>query len=191
MDGDFQSWFSSSRHWYSWLEYHFAQKRRCPIKVCSKASWISISPRWLVEKGHYVGAQTALAYIRDADPESDIVSIELEAIRANVEDHRNTFEEKWTSLFTHRPIFNRLWRAALLQFMAQMCGNTAMKYYLPSIFASLGIEHRLTLLIGGIESTLKIGCTIIEMLIIDRVGRKTTLVIGCVVMGIALLVSFL
>lgn len=63
-----------------------------------------------------------------------------------------------------------------------------MKYYLPSIFASLGIEHRITLLIGGIESTLKIGCTIIEMLIIDRVGRRTTLVIGCVVMGVALLV---
>lgn len=43
-------------------------------------------------------------------------------------------------------------------------------------------------MIGGIESTLKIGCTIIEMLIIDRAGRRTTLIIGCIVMGIALLV---
>jgi hypothetical protein len=142
----------------------------------------------LIEKGQFERAQASLAYLRDADPSSDIVQVELEAIRADVDKHRNTVEEKWTALFTHRPLFNRLWRAALLQFMAQMCGNTAMKYYLPSIFASLGIEHRLTLLIGGIESTLKVGCTIIEMLIIDRVGRRTTLVIGCVVMGIALLV---
>ncbi|CAG8979739.1 hypothetical protein HYALB_00011466 [Hymenoscyphus albidus] len=147
------------------------------------------TPRWLIEKGHYTRAQSSLAYLRDALPESDIVSIEFESIKANVDGHRNTAEEKWTALFTHRPLFNRLWRAALLQFMAQMCGNTAMKYYLPSIFASLGIEHRITLLIGGIESTLKIGCTIVELLIIDRVGRRTTLIIGCVVMGIALLVN--
>jgi len=147
------------------------------------------TPRWLIEKGQMVRAQASLAYLRDADPASDIVQVEFEAIRTNVEEHHNTVEEKWTALFTHRPLFNRLWRAALLQFMAQMCGNTAMKYYLPSIFASLGIEHRLTLMIGGIESTLKIGCTIIEMFIIDRVGRRTTLVVGCVVMGIALLIN--
>jgi hypothetical protein len=135
-------------------------------------------------------AQASLAYLRDADPTSDEVTGELESIRSSVAAHRAASESSWTVLFTHRSLFNRLWRAALLQFMAQMCGNTAMKYYLPSIFTSLGIEHRLTLLISGIESTLKIGCTIIEMLIIDRVGRRTTLVVGCLVMGIALLVSF-
>ena len=145
-------------------------------------------PRWLVEKGRIDRAQASLAYLRDADPESDEVTIELESIQANVMAHKAAPESSWTVLFTHKPLFRRLWRAALLQFMAQMCGNTAMKYYLPTIFASLGIEHRLTLLISGIESTLKIGCTIIEMMIIDRVGRRTTLVVGCVVMGIALLV---
>ena len=147
-------------------------------------------PRWLVEKGHMDRAQASLAYLRDADPTSDEVAIELESIQANVAAHKAAPESSWTALFTHKPLFRRLWRAALLQFMAQMCGNTAMKYYLPSIFASLGIEHRITLLISGIESTLKIGCTIIEMMIIDRVGRRTTLVVGCVVMAIALLVSF-
>lgn len=73
--------------------------------------------------------------------------------------------------------------------MAQMCGNTAMKYYLPQIFIDLGLGRQLSLMIGGVESTLKIGCTIIEMLIIDRIGRRSTLIIGCVVMGVALAVS--
>jgi hypothetical protein len=71
-----------------------------------------------------------------------------------------------------------------------MCGNTAIKYYLPTIFISLGIERKLSLMIGGIESTLKIGCTIIEMLIIDKLGRRITLITGCIVMSIALLVSY-
>lgn len=135
-------------------------------------------------------AQSSLAFLRDADPRSDVVMVELESIQTSVNSHRAAPESSWTALFTQRSLFQRLWRASLLQFMAQMCGNTAMKYYLPSIFASLGIEHRLTLLISGIESTLKIGCTIIEMLIIDRVGRRTTLVAGCIVMGIALLVCY-
>ncbi|TAQ86715.1 hypothetical protein B7494_g4954 [Chlorociboria aeruginascens] len=124
-----------------------------------------------------------------ADPSSDIVTVELEEIYSSIEAHKSAPESSWTSLFRQRPLFERLWRAALLQFMAQMCGNTAMKYYLPTIFASLGIEHRMTLLISGIESTLKIGCTIIEMLVIDRIGRRTTLIIGCLVMSAALLVN--
>jgi len=46
-------------------------------------------------------------------------------------------------------------------------------------------------MMGGIESTLKIGCTIIEMYLIDRLGRRNTLVIGCLVMGAALAVCLL
>lgn len=95
----------------------------------------------------------------------------------------------WQSLFTDPSLFARLWRAALLQFMAQMCGATAMKYYLPTLFKVLGLGTRLSLLAGGIESTLKIGCTVLEMLIIDRVGRRITMAVGAGVMAFAMLVS--
>ncbi|KAK3331885.1 general substrate transporter [Cercophora scortea] len=95
----------------------------------------------------------------------------------------------WTSLFTDASLFARLWRSALLQFMAQMCGATAMKYYLPVLFKALGLGARLALLAGGIESTLKIGCTVVEMLIIDRVGRKLTLAVGAAVMAFAMLIN--
>lgn len=47
----------------------------------------------------------------------------------------------------------------------------------------------MSLLAGGIESTLKTGCSVIEMLIIDRVGRRLTLIVGAIVMSFALLVS--
>lgn len=99
--------------------------------------------------------------------------------------------DNWTLLFTRRDLFQRLWRVALLHFMAQMSGATAMKYYLPALFQKLGIESQLSLLISGIESTLKIGCTIIEMIVIDRFGRIKTLIGGCIAMAFAMLVSCL
>lgn len=110
-------------------------------------------------------------------------------IREDVETHHTSGEANWLSLFRDRNLFERLWRASLLQFMAQMCGATAMKYYLPTLFAKLGLPTRVTLLAGGIESTLKIGMTIIEMFLIDHLGRRVTLTAGCLAMGVSMLVS--
>jgi hypothetical protein len=116
--------------------------------VCTNSS---ASPRWLVERGRGADARRSLAWLRALSLTDQRVIVELEEIEKDVHIRRNATKQGWTVLFTNRPLFNRLWRAALLQFMAQMCGNTSMKYYLPSIFMSLGIERKLTLMIGGIE----------------------------------------
>ncbi|KAF2704741.1 general substrate transporter [Pleomassaria siparia CBS 279.74] len=147
------------------------------------------TPRWLVEHGCTEAARRSLGWFRGLEPSHTLVIKELKEIQQDVDQRRLATEQGWTVLFTNRPLFNRLWRAALLQFMAQMCGNTSMKYYLPSIFMSLGIERKLTLMIGGIESTLKIGCTIIDTWLVDRFGRRLTLVLSCLVMSIALLLN--
>jgi MFS family permease len=145
------------------------------------------TPRWLVEKGYLDRARKSLDYLREGSYSNEEVEAEFAHIAESVEEYKS-MDTRWSALFTKRDLFDRLWRAALLQFMAQMCGATAMKYYLPTLFSKLGIEHRLTLLISGIESTLKIGCTIIEMFLIDRFGRRITLLFGCTVMTIAMLV---
>ena len=75
--------------------------------------------------------------------------------------------------------------------MAQMCGATAMKYYLPTLFKALGLPTQIGLMAGAIEMTLKIGCSVIEMLIIDRLGRRVTLLAGCAVMAFGMFVSCL
>ncbi len=98
-------------------------------------------------------------------------------------------QASWHYIFTDKDMFARLWRGAVLQFMAQMCGATAIKYYLPTVFLALGLSKDMSLMASGIESTLKIGCTIIEMLIIDKLGRRKTLLTGAFVMSIAMLVS--
>ncbi|PVH95921.1 general substrate transporter [Periconia macrospinosa] len=147
------------------------------------------TPRWLVENNRPKAAMKNLAWLRSLNPNDDLLLTELKQIKEDVAQRRIATDQSWTVLFTNRPLFNRLWRASLLQFMAQMCGNTSMKYYLPSIFMSLGIERKLTLMIGGIESTLKIGCTVIDTWLVDRYGRRLTLVISCFVMSLALLLN--
>jgi len=144
-----------------------------------------------MEKGRIEEARNSLLYLRDATDSDIEVMDELEVIKCSVEEHKVATSQSFTVLFTNKSLFRRLWRAALLQFMAQMCGNTAMKYYLVPILMELGVRRQLALMMGGIESTLKIGCTIIEMYLIDRLGRRNTLVIGCLVMGAALAVCLL
>lgn len=73
--------------------------------------------------------------------------------------------------------------------MAQMCGAAAMKYYLPDLLSALGIPHRLALMAGAAEMTIKIGMTVVEMWLIDRLGRRVCLVGGSIVMGVAMLVN--
>lgn len=149
-----------------------------------------IRPRWLVEHGKIDEAFTTLQYYREGYCTSDEIYDELDDIERSVASFRVT-GLVWTSLFADRSLFARMWRSALLQFLAQMCGATAMKYYLPALFRALGLSHRASLLAGGVESTLKIGCNVLEMFIIDRVGRRLTLVIGAVIMAFSLLVSTL
>ncbi len=140
-----------------------------------------------MEHGKTEEALDTLQFYREGYSPLDEVEMELAAIERSVASFRIS-GLTWGSLFSDRSLFARMWRAALLQFMAQMCGATAMKYYLPALFRALGFSHRVSLLAGGIESTLKTGCTVAEMLIIDKVGRKATLVAGATVMALALMV---
>ncbi|KAI4592793.1 hypothetical protein KJ359_010426 [Pestalotiopsis sp. 9143b] len=146
------------------------------------------TPRWLVDHGHYHRAQWSLHWFREGSYTDDEVKAEFDKIQVSVQEHRAS-ERTWLSLFAERDLFDRLWRASLLQFMSQMCGATAMKYYLPTLLAKLGVPTRITLLIGGIESTSKIAMTVVEMLIIDRVGRRTTLVAGSAAMSAGMLIN--
>ncbi|KAF2264989.1 general substrate transporter [Lojkania enalia] len=147
------------------------------------------TPRWLVEHGRTEAAKRSLAWLRALSLSNSLISDELKEIEQNVERRRLATNQSWTVLFTDRPLFNRLWRAALLQFMGMMCGNTSMKYYLPTIFMKLGIERKTTLMVAGVETTMKIGCSIFDSWLVDRYGRRLTLVASCIVMSISLLLN--
>lgn len=146
-------------------------------------------PRWLAEKGCIDEAHAVLESLR---PRTHPTTQELYSITTDISSRpvsRRAFITLSISLFRDKALFARMWRAFLLQFMAQMCGATAMKYYLPDLLSALGIPHRLALMAGAAEMTVKIGMTVVEMWLIDRLGRKVCLVGGSLVMGIAMLVN--
>ncbi|KUJ06685.1 general substrate transporter [Mollisia scopiformis] len=147
------------------------------------------TPRWLLEKGHTDAAYKSLTYLRAAENNPAAIEEEFTEIKDSIETNKLVKEVAWYELFTDPFLFGRLWKGALLQFMAQMCGATAIKYYLPTVFIALGLSKDLSLMASGIESTLKIGLTIMEMFIIDKIGRRNSLLIGAVVMAVAMVVN--
>ncbi|OAA35843.1 ascus development protein [Beauveria brongniartii RCEF 3172] len=154
--------------------------------------YIPETPRWLLQTGNMEKASKVLHWLReDVDEPADIAH-ELHAINRDIEAYRqgqDSFFAKSLALFREKPLFARMWRAFLLQFMAQMCGATAMKYYLPTLLKALGLDTRLALMAGAVEMTAKIGLTVVEMWIIDRFGRRTCLAGGSVVMAVAMLIN--
>ncbi|MCJ1479541.1 hypothetical protein MMC13_008227 [Lambiella insularis] len=156
--------------------------------LCAGLPFVPESSRWLMEKGRFELAKKSLQCVRGSGRVEEVQS-EFDEIKENMEYHQANSISSWRLLFTDSDLFARLWRVALLQFMAQMCGSTAMKYYLPTNFIALGLGKQMSLLASGIESSLKVGCTIIEMLLIDHAGRKTTLVFGSAIMAAALLIN--
>lgn len=76
-------------------------------------------PRWLIEHGHYERARKSLAWLREGSFPEEHVTYELSRIRDDVEEYKAS-GASWLALFKNPYLFNRLWRASLLQFMAQM-----------------------------------------------------------------------
>lgn len=74
--------------------------------------------------------------------------------------------------------------------MAQICGATAIKYYLPTIFIALGLGKEMALMASAIESTLKMGFSIMEIWLIEWAGRRRTLLVGSAIMVVSMLACF-
>ncbi|KAG6096531.1 hypothetical protein E4U30_001446 [Claviceps sp. LM220 group G6] len=151
------------------------------------------TPRWLIQKGQTERASRVMHALRQGTTSLDLITRELHAISSAVgsppRSYRQSFLNPSLSLFRSRSLFARFWRAFLLQFMAQMCGAAAMKYYLPTLLEALGLEYRLALMAGAVEMTTKIGMTIVEMWVIDRFGRTGCLMMGSIVMGVAMMIN--
>ncbi|WP_374407477.1 sugar porter family MFS transporter [Pelagerythrobacter sp.] len=121
------------------------------------------SPRWLVSKGRHAEAGDALA--RMGAPSSDLARLE----RAMVDDAPG---ERLSWHRHRRPIV----LAILVAVFNQLAGINAVLYYLNDIVSRAGSvsPDRQAILIGIANLIF----TLVGMALIDRVGRKTLLLIG-------------
>ena len=127
------------------------------------------SPRWSASRDRIDEALAVLKMMGEPDPEA-----ELADIRAALAQEHTT---------THEPVFR--WRYRYPLFLAitigafnQLAGINAILYYLNDIFAAAGFSQ-----ISGDQQAIAIGFTnliftMVGMSVIDKLGRRTLLLIG-------------
>src|SRR3981189_1885271 len=129
------------------------------------------SPRWLVTKGRVDEARQVLQKMGADDPETElqeiVSSIHLESLQKD------------------EPLFSRKYRfpiflAITIGMFNQLSGINAILYYLNDIFAAAGFSK----LSGDLQAVavggMNLLATLLGMSVIDKLGRKTFLLIGSV-----------
>ncbi|HEU4961471.1 MAG TPA: sugar porter family MFS transporter [Sphingomonas sp.] len=125
------------------------------------------SPRWLAGKGRDGEALAVLRAIGDPAPEASLASYDAAAEEETARDGRTL---RWAA--HRRPMLLAIGVAAF----NQLSGINAILYYLNQIFADAGFGS--TNLPAIIIGAANLAFTIVGMALIDRVGRKTLLVVG-------------
>jgi MFS transporter, SP family, arabinose:H+ symporter len=133
--------------------------------------FIPRSPRWLAKKGRIEEARQVLRLSGDKDAEADLKQI-VESIEAEREGSRQR-------LFSRRYSYPVL-LAILVGMFNQLAGINSILYYLNDIFGRAGFTKVTGDLQAVIIGATNLLFTTIAMLVIDKVGRKTMLLIGSV-----------
>jgi len=129
------------------------------------------SPRWLAQKSRLEEARHTLRAVGEEDVEGELAEI----VRSLDVEHGHGTEPLFQAKY-RMPIF----LAVSIGMFNQLSGINAILYYLNDIFAQAGFSR-----VSGDLQAVLIGVTnlaavFIAMSIIDRVGRKTLLLIGSV-----------
>jgi len=129
------------------------------------------SPRWLAKKGRTTEARAVLRMIGEENFEQELQDI-VESIRVEQ-------QQAGEALFTRTHLFP-IFLAVSVAMFNQLAGINAILYYLNDIFAHAGFSK-----VSGNLQAVAVGgtnllFTILAMSVIDRIGRKTLLLIGSV-----------
>jgi sugar porter (SP) family MFS transporter len=129
------------------------------------------SPRWLIaKKGDMAGAKKVLSKLGVANVEAEAASIQESYLHeASSGKSKSLFSARYSTI---------MWLAFLVAFFNQVSGINFILYYAPEILERAGLAEKDSLLnsiaIGGTNLVF----TFVGLYLIDRLGRKTLLVIG-------------
>ncbi|WP_074012382.1 sugar porter family MFS transporter [Candidatus Sodalis sp. SoCistrobi] len=137
------------------------------------------SPRWLIRKRR---DEQGLAVLRKINPDEHTAWQQLDAVKLAL---REEHQSRLGDLFSPR-----LRKALIVGFgvalFQQITGINAIFYYAPEIFKTAGVDvsgaMSFTVLIG----VMLVAATLVSMWIIDKVGRRSLLIVGAAGMAITL-----
>jgi MFS transporter, SP family, arabinose:H+ symporter len=133
------------------------------------------SPRWLVKKGRIEEARAV--FQRTGEPNFEH---ELQDIVQSIHFERHQAAENLFSRKYLLPIF----LAVTVGMFNQLSGINAVLYYLNDIFARAGFSKLSGNLQAVAVGTTNLVFTILAMAMIDKIGRKTLLLVGAVGMAL-------
>ena len=129
------------------------------------------SPRWLVKKARVAEARSVLQMTGDENYERD-----LQEIVDSIDVEQMQAAEK---LFSRRYAFP-IFLAVSIGMFNQLSGINAILYYLNDIFAHAGFSRISANLQAVAIGATNLAFTMIAMSVIDKLGRKTLLLVGSV-----------
>jgi len=127
------------------------------------------SPRWSVSRQHIEEALEVLRRMGDPDPHAEVREIRMALAQEHASAHERVLQ--WKYRF---PLF----LAISIGAFNQLTGINAILYYLPNIFSAAGFSQ-----ISGDQQAIVIGLTnlvftMAGLSLIDKIGRKTLLLVG-------------
>jgi sugar porter (SP) family MFS transporter len=135
------------------------------------------SSRWLVTQNRIDEAQFTLAAMGSPDSRAEVDAI-LESLKLDGGQNSSTLFDRNHKL----PVF----LAITIGMFNQLTGINAILYYLNDIFASAGFGQMSSSLQAVAIGLANLLATLLGISLIDRLGRKTLLLIGAVGCGICL-----
>jgi sugar porter (SP) family MFS transporter len=127
------------------------------------------SPRWSASRDRIDEALAVLKLMGDPDPEAELADIRAALAQEHASTHERVFQWKY-----RYPLF----LAISIGAFNQLAGINAILYYINNIFGSAGFSQ-----ISSDQQAIVIGVTnliftLIGMSLIDKLGRRTLLLIG-------------
>ncbi|SSD60915.1 probable Sugar transporter STL1 [Saccharomycodes ludwigii] len=150
------------------------------------------SPRWLMAHNRENAALEILGKLDDLPIDDDQIIAEASVIQ----DAVNRFKHQKTSvkdLFSKGKSQNlhRALVASSTQFFQQFTGCNAAIYYATVLFnESIGLEKRLSMILGGVFATIYALSTIPSFFLIESLGRRKLFLIGASGQAISFTITF-